>query len=55
MTDGNNNVPSKCTSVQKLSILMAQKYLQLTKQMHSDSKKRSSFVTLLFGAGDLRR
>jgi hypothetical protein len=28
---------------------------QLTRQMHSDSKKRRSFVDLLFAAGDLRR
>jgi len=27
----------------------------LTKQMHSDGKKRRSFLALLFAAGDLRR
>jgi hypothetical protein len=27
----------------------------LTRQMHSDSKKRRSFVALLFAASDLRR
>ena len=27
----------------------------LTKQMHSDGKKRCSFVALPFAAGDLRR
>jgi len=27
----------------------------LTRQMHSDAKKRRSFVALLFAAGDLQR
>jgi hypothetical protein len=27
----------------------------LTRQMHSDGKKRRSFLALLFPAGDLRR
>jgi len=30
-------------------------YKALTMQMHSDDKKRRSFVALLFAAGDLRR
>jgi len=29
--------------------------IALTRQIHSDAKKRRSFLALLFAAGDLRR
>jgi len=38
-----------------LCLVSPRQRLRPTRQMHTDGKKRCSFVALLFAAGDLRR